>query len=96
MTSAVRASTASRARSAAAASTLEIVTVPSSSISIRAPVSASRPLIVLPPGPITLPILSGLIFTWMSRGACLLISARGAWIVSSIVRRISRRTSRAF
>ena len=52
-------------------------TVPSSSMSILAPVASWMPLIVLPPGPISRPIFSGLILTVSSRGACLLISLRG-------------------
>ena len=53
-------------------------TVPSSSMSIFAPVASWMPLIFLPPGPISRPIFSGLIFIVSSRGAYGLISFRGA------------------
>src|SRR6266704_2416276 len=45
-------------------------TEPSSSMLISAPVSATMPLIVLPPGPISAPIFSGLILIVSIRGAC--------------------------
>ena len=53
-------------------------TRPSSSMSIWAPVSSTILRIILPPGPITSRILSGLIWTVSIRGAHADISVRGA------------------
>jgi hypothetical protein len=50
--------------------------VPSSWMSTVAPVSSTMPRIVLPPGPITAPILSTAIFIDSILGAYLLISLR--------------------
>ena len=69
--------------------------MPSSSMSILAPVSSWSRRIVLPPGPMTRPIFSGLIWIWISRGALAEISSRGRLIARSIARRISSRASRA-
>jgi hypothetical protein len=46
-----------------------MITVPSSSTSMVAPVRSWMPRIVLPPGPISLPIFSGSIMIEMMRGA---------------------------
>ena len=64
--------------SAASASTAAMEMVPSSSMSILAPVSSIIPRITLPPVPITSRILSGSIFIVTMRGAHLDISSRGA------------------
>jgi len=51
-------------------------TVPSSSMLISQPDSSTMRLMFLPPGPMSAPIFSGLIFTVTMRGAYLLILAR--------------------
>ncbi len=53
-------------------------TVPSSSMLISQPVSATMPLMFLPPGPMSWPILSTGILTVSMRGAYWLSSVRGA------------------
>ena len=75
----------------------EMETVPSSSMSILAPVSSWRRRIVLPPGPMSRPIFSGLILIVSSRGAYWLdLRARAGMIARSIVSRISSRASWAW
>ena len=59
----------SRARSPPSALTLAMVTSPESSMLISAPVSSWIDRIVFPFGPMTSPILSGLICIVMIRGA---------------------------
>ena len=83
------------ASSAPSASLEAMVTVPSSSTSIDAPVVSWMARIVLPPGPISRPIFSGSMCMRSSRGAQGEISARGRAMAVSIVRRISIRASRA-
>ena len=51
--------------------------MPSSSMSMLAPVSSWIALMFLPPGPMILPIFSGSILIVSRRGAHLLISGRG-------------------
>jgi len=58
------------ASSAAAPSCEAIVTIPPSSMSILVLVLSVMPLMVLPPGPITVPINSGSILKLSSLGAC--------------------------
>ena len=65
------------AASMLALSGLAIITVPSSLISISAPVSAVIFWMVSPPLPMTSRILSGLIWMASTRGAYGLISLRG-------------------
>ena len=84
-----------RARFALLSSTAEIVTVPLSSMSILAPVSSVMPLIVLPPGPMIMPINSGSILIVSRRGANGDISVRGCLITSSIFFRMCNRAGRA-
>src|SRR6478609_7136571 len=62
--------------------------VPSSSMSICTSWSASRPRIVSPPLPITMPIFSGSIFTVEMRGAFSFSSVRTSGIASSILSRM--------
>ena len=57
----------------------EICTVPSSSMSIFAPVSSWMRRIILPPGPMTAPIFSGLILIDWMRGAYGERLSRGSW-----------------
>src|SRR6185369_5544824 len=64
------------AASAASPLAVAIEIVPSSDTSIFAPVSSTRDRMTLPPGPMTSRILSGLIRSWMIRGACAEISSR--------------------
>ena len=70
-------------------------TVPSSWMSMSAPVSAMISLIRLPLGPITSPILSTGIWMLMIRGALTFTSSRGASIAVSITSRIWNLASRA-
>ena len=66
-------------------STEAMNTVPSSSMSIFAPVSSMMLRITLPPEPITSRILSGSIFIVMMRGAYWDICLRGSAMVSNII-----------
>ena len=70
-------------------------TVPSSWMSMSAPVAAMISLIRLPLGPITSPILSTGIWMLMMRGALALTSSRGIAIAPSMTSRIVKRASRA-
>ena len=70
-------------------------TVPSSWMSMSAPVSAMISLIFLPFGPITSPILSTGIWIERILGAIGLTSSRGAGIAASMTSRIVNRASRA-
>jgi len=80
-----------RALSAASASGVEMNTRPSSSMSIFTPVSAIILLIILPPGPITSRIFSGLMVKRTILGAYLLSSLRGSPMQLSIFSRMNRR-----
>ena len=71
-------------------------TEPSSSMSISQPDSSTSFLMFLPPGPMSAPIFSGLIFSVVIRGAYLLMSLRGSEIVFAISARIPKRAMRAF
>ena len=93
--SAPSASTSARAMAAFSLSEHAMKTVPSSSTSICAPVRSWMLRMVLPPGPMSLPIFSGSILTVMMRGAYLLMSARGVGITASIWPMMSRRPLRA-
>src|SRR5678816_935218 len=64
------AATIARAFSPASPPTAEMVTSPLSSMLILAPVASWIPRMVLPLGPMTSPILSGLICIVRMRGAC--------------------------
>ena len=70
-------------------------TVPSSSIEMLAPVSSVMPLIVLPLGPISSPILSTGILMVVIRGAYGLISS-GSSMASAITSRMVSRASLAW
>ena len=85
----------SRARSAPSAVFEATLIVPSSAMSIEAPVSSCIFLMMRPPGPMMLPILSTGIFRISRRGAWRLTSARGLSIAVSIRARIRARASRA-
>ena len=65
--------------------------MPSSSISIVVSVCSWRLLIILPPGPMTLPMNSGSISTEISFGAYWLISALGSLMAWFMVSRIFKR-----
>ena len=73
------------ARLAAACDGEAMVTLPSFSISISAPVSSWIERMVLPPGPMTSRILSGGTMMVMRRGACWEMSPRGASIAACIL-----------
>ena len=93
-TVAVTASTIARAWSNLALSPLATVTLPVSSTSITEPVCSWIDRIVLPPGPISAPILSVSIFKLTNRGAVSAMSAFGLEIVCNMILRISIRASR--
>ena len=81
LTSRVMSSTIFFARSPPSASTQVMNTRPSCSMSSFAPVSASIFLMILPPGPIMSPILSGWIITTNTLGAYWLRLSLGSAIV---------------
>src|SRR5882724_1697754 len=78
------------------AETEKMLTVPSSSMLISQPDSSTRRLMFFPPGPMSAPIFSGLIFTTSMRGAYLLNSVRGAPRVLAISARMCIRATRDF
>ena len=84
-----------RAFSAAALSTEKILIVPSSSISIVAPVSSVIARMVVPPLPMTSRILSGWILMVVIRGAYSDISGLDDMITSFILPRMCMRPVRA-
>ncbi len=74
----------------------EMLTVPSSLMSILAPVWSVIALIIFPPGPMITRIWSGLTFRVSIRGAYFESSGRGAGITSFIFSRMCKRPSRAW
>ena len=78
---------------AAASSVVAMKTLPSSSMSIFTPVSSMILLIILPRGPTTSPIFSGLMKKWMIFGAYLDRCGRGAGSASSILSSMCMRPS---
>ena len=85
-----------RAFSPASPPTAEMVTRPLSSMLILAPVASWIPRMVLPLGPMTSPILSGLICIVKIRGAYWDSSVRGSGSALAISFRMWRRPFRAF
>ena len=73
----------------------KIVTRPSSSMSILAPVFSWIPRMTLPPGPMISRIFSVRILMVTKRGACAESSARGPLMVSAIFSSTCSRASRA-
>ena len=69
------------------------VTTPSAATSMVAPVASMMPRIVLPPGPMTEPILSTGMLTRVIRGALGLSSSLGAAMAESIWSRMKARPS---
>ena len=82
-----------RAFFAASSSSVAMNTLPSSSMSILTPVSSMILLMVLPRGPTTSPIFSGLMKKCTILGAYLLRLSRGAGSTSSILPRMCMRPS---
>ncbi len=74
----------------------DTVTVPSSLMSTLAPVCSVMALIFLPPGPITIPIISGSILKVINCGAYFDMVARGVSMVASIFSRMCRRAGLAW
>jgi hypothetical protein len=92
----VIAATMARAFSPASPPTALMVTSPLSSMLILAPVASWMPRMVLPLGPMTSPILSGLICMVKIRGAYLLRSGRAMGSTLAISFRMCSRPFRAF